>query len=607
MTFADLVPVANHLWQSTIFVGVVWLLSLMLRSNRASVRYWLWLAASLKFLIPFSALVAVGRLVEWRTATTIVQPNVTFLIDTIGQSLSGPVVTTVSPSVSTQPSLLAFLPFVLLTIWIGGSAMHLLAWWVRWRRVAQIVRHAIPLAPGRESMILRRVEASAGGQQVTVVSSEATLEPGIFGVLKPVLFWPRGIGSRLSDRQVEALFTHELCHVRRRDNLAAVVHMVVEAAFWFHPIVWWIERRLVDERERACDEEVVRLGGDRQAYAESILKTCEFYAESPLVCVSGVTGADLKKRVETIMNGFSVEETLTLWKRLTLAVVALAIVAAPITVGLFTTPTLQAQTPVNKPNPAFEVASVKPNVSGALRVSIQALPGGRFTAINAPLRALIRNAYQLQDFELSGGPTWLDSDRFDIAAKADGEATPEQIRLMLRTLLSERFDLQLHRETRELPIYALVLARRDGQTGPALRRSKSDCAASAPLQDVLGITPPSVPPDPDATCGVFGPAPGGRARFRGVTIQVLARFLSPPVRRPVFDRTGLTGYFDADLEMTAEFGPPPPPPGVVDQVDRSSLRSIFTAIQDGWGLKLDAERGPVDITIVDRVEQPMPD
>ncbi len=96
--------------------------------------------------------------------------------------------------------------------------------------------------------------------------------------------------------------------------------------------------------------------------------------------------------------------------------------------------------------------------------------------------------------------------------------------------------------------------------GPNLRRSESDCSQSAPLQDTLGITPRAGPPDPDATCGFFGPGPGGSATFRGVTIAALARFLAPPVRRPVFDRTGLTGYFDADLEPTAEFGPPPPPP-----------------------------------------------
>jgi uncharacterized protein (TIGR03435 family) len=254
--------------------------------------------------------------------------------------------------------------------------------------------------------------------------------------------------------------------------------------------------------------------------------------------------------------------------------------------------------------PAFDVASIRPNVSGDLRVSIQALPGGRFTATNAPVRALIRYAYQLQDFELSGGPPWIDAERVDIVAKADGEPAVPQVRLMLRTLLADRFKLQLHTEARDLPFYALRLTRSDGRIGPDLRRSGADCSQSAALQDTLGITPRPGPPDPDEACGFFGPGPGGRAKFRGVTIAVLARFLSPPVRRPVFDRTGLTGYFDADLEPTAEFGPPPPPPGVADRIDRGSLPSIFTVLQERLGLKLDAQRGPINISVIDRLQHP---
>src|SRR5678816_2318185 len=128
-------------------------------------------------------------------------------------------------------------------------------------------------------------------------SSDTSLEPGVFGIVRPVLLWPRDIETRLDDAQVRAILAHELAHVRRRDNLFAAVHMVVEAIFWFHPLVWWIGSRLVEERELACDEEVLRMGCEPTDYVQGILKVCRFYTESPLPCISGVTGADIKKRL----------------------------------------------------------------------------------------------------------------------------------------------------------------------------------------------------------------------------------------------------------------------------------------------------------------------
>ena len=132
--------------------------------------------------------------------------------------------------------------------------------------------------------------------------SRASLEPGIFGIARPVLIWPEGISARLDDAHVEAILAHEVGHVRRRDNLFAAIHMLVEAIFWFHPLVWFVGTRLVEEREVACDEEVLESGSAREVYAESILKICEFCVSSPLACVSGVTGADLKKRIVRIMS-----------------------------------------------------------------------------------------------------------------------------------------------------------------------------------------------------------------------------------------------------------------------------------------------------------------
>jgi uncharacterized protein (TIGR03435 family) len=281
--------------------------------------------------------------------------------------------------------------------------------------------------------------------------------------------------------------------------------------------------------------------------------------------------------------------------------------ATPMGLGVLKPLRLFAQVPspaVAGGTPAFDVASIKPNQSGELGVTIAPQPGGRFIAINATLRTIIRNAYQLQAYGLIGGPSWLQTNRFDIVAKAPSDVPAGQVRLMLRTLLADRFKLTMHTETRELPVYVLVTARRNRKTGPQLRQAEADCAdATGPA---LALDFPGSR-DPDAPCGFLGPGVGGGVKFRGVTMEAFARFLAPTVHRPVIDRSGLAGYFDIDLELTTELGPPPPPPGEPDRFDRSSAPSIFTTLQEQLGLKLESSRGPVEVLVIDHVEQPSPD
>jgi uncharacterized protein (TIGR03435 family) len=259
-------------------------------------------------------------------------------------------------------------------------------------------------------------------------------------------------------------------------------------------------------------------------------------------------------------------------------------------------------------DPAFEAAAVRANTSGYGGWRLEPQAGGRLTGTNVPAAALIRFAYDLPDFQVSGAPNWLESARFDIVAKAEGDASLDQKRLMVRTLLAERFKLTTHRETRELPIYALVMARSDRRPGPQLRRSDADCGGAAALPD-LGVGPS--PRDGPPRCGYFGFSPrtdlpkgrGGLA-FRGLTPAMFAKHLVPIVRRPVADRTELTGYFDADFDFVAELPPPPPPPGMPSAFGSDPFVSIFTVLPEQLGLKLDSRRGPVDVLVIDRVEPP---
>jgi beta-lactamase regulating signal transducer with metallopeptidase domain len=314
---------ANHLWQSTLFAGVAGLLTLGLRRNRAAVRYGVWLVASLKFLIPFSILVGIGHQLEWSLPAEIAKPQVISVVGQISRpfSAANPDFAqdfTQSSPVPEPPPASTVLPAVLLYVWLGGAGFVLFIWLREWLRVRRTLYAASPLP------------LHAG---VAAMSSRSALEPGVVGIFRPVLLLPEGIHERLTTDQFKAILVHEQCHVRRRDNLAAALHMIVETLFWFHPLVWWIERRLVDERERACDEEVLRVTGEPQTYAEGILNVCKFYKESSLVCVSGVTGSNLKTRIEEIMTNRIARE-IGLARALLLIAAGLMVVVVPVAFGM---------------------------------------------------------------------------------------------------------------------------------------------------------------------------------------------------------------------------------------------------------------------------------
>ena len=296
---------ANHVWQSTLFAGAVVVLTLAFRSHAASVRYGLWLAASVKFLVPFALLIALGGQGGWLTPGTIDTPTLSSVIEVATIPFSNASAASASAPGSTASGGLAWPKFAWI-IWSAGFAAVLTVWTARWRRVAAAARFATPLSEGPVVTALRRIESVAGATRpLTVIACAAPLEPGVFGILRPTLLWPKGFEAHLDDAEIEAILAHEFAHIRRRDNLAAAGHMLVQALFWFHPLVWWIGARLVDERERACDEDVIRMGCRPETYAKGILKTCRLYIEAPLACVAGINGSDLTQRIAIILRGTS--------------------------------------------------------------------------------------------------------------------------------------------------------------------------------------------------------------------------------------------------------------------------------------------------------------
>jgi len=384
--------------------------------------------------------------------------------------------------------------------------------------------------------------------------------------------------------------------------------MIIEAIFWFHPLMWWIRARLVEERELACDELVLAAGYDAKAYAEGILSVCRFYFESPS-CVMGVGGANLKKRIERILVR-PVAADLNPSKRVLLVCAGISSIALPFMNGMLNASPSQAQTP--RTYPEFEVASIKPRKDASRLVRIQPYPGGRLVVENFSLRMLMMSAYGVESFNINGGPDWINSDRYDIEAKAEGSPSGKQMAgPMLRGLLENRFQVKLHGETRQLPVYELAMGRTDAK----LQRSKEGGCTPFSLD-----SPPLPMPVPGERrprfCGFLGFGVDGVNRtldLLGVTMPEFARSLSRgDLRRTVIDRTGLTGIFDVHLKWTVDATARLPSSGEPD--DQATPRpspdtfgsSIFTAIHEQLGLNLRASKGPVEVLVIDHAEKPSP-
>jgi bla regulator protein blaR1 len=615
MTNAPLGPLADHLWQSTLVAFAVALLALLLRRNRAHLRYGLWMAASLKFVVPFAVLIALGAQADWPRSAAV-QP-VMSAIDTISHPFASMPATPVFEHEPAQtPARERAIVSIVIAAWALGSTAIVFVWIRRWRRVSAAVRHAAPVHTGRLAEALARVAPDLRSR-LTMRSTDSQMEPGVFGFRAPVLLWPRGIETRLDDAQIDAILAHEIAHLRRHDNLTSAIHMAIQTVFWFHPLTWWIGRRLVEERERACDEAVVLTGNEPHVYAESILKTCQFFVESPLACVAGVTGSDLKTRIEHIMR-HNAHVALTMSKRVLLSASLVAAVAGPVAIGVLTSPRLAAQIVAPGPEtPTFEVASVKMNKEQNGRIAGRGAPG-RFDGTNLPLRRLIRQAYDIHESQIVGGPDWVNTQGFDVSATTGGKPN-DQVRFMMQSLLRDRFKLTFHTERRDMPIYALVVAHSDGRLGDGLKRTADGACLPRGTALPAGAPPSSPGPSPpvpspfdpnaQAPCGgiIFGP---GRLLAHGVPIDMLARSLGglPAItafNRIVQNQTGLEGTYDFDFTFANDFagrgGAFAPPPGAAAPGDEPAL---FTAIQEQLGLKLDGRRANVEVLVIDSVQKP---
>lgn len=416
----------GHLVESTLFALVMGQLTLCFANNSAAVRYGLWFAASIKFLIPFSLIVAAGSALRWETAPAVADLPWALPADLrLPEVFTGATAPLVEVARAPLENIVSAAPIpasgldlqtALLALWLAGIAVLLFRWRLQWVRLADIRRTSV---------------ASDIPAPVPVRFSRTLFEPGLIGVINPVLLLPEGITAQLSSAQLALVIEHELCHWRRRDNLTAAIHMAVQLVFWFHPLVWWIGKCLVAERERACDETVIAAGGDPKAYAHSILEVCRFYVRAPLACTSGVAGANLKHRVRRIMEDGAFTRLGGL-KLTFLALIAAGVLVLPLGWGVLTPEAAAAPAPAATPpeappvvrKPAPQVVRAKPRP--AVQRTIKRATGQRTASVSYFDRAAA--------FFTSPMPATPALE--EIALRLSGEIEPEEEQVVAASLIA---------------------------------------------------------------------------------------------------------------------------------------------------------------------------
>ncbi len=423
---------------------------------------------------------------------------------------------------------------------------------------------------GFEFDSLQSLARAAGVRPLPILLFQSRFEPGIFVIGRPLLLWPAGISGELRKSEIEAILAHELWHVRRRDNLAAAVQMFIEAVFWFHPLVWWLGSRQVQERERACDEGVLELGSEPAVHAEGILKACKFYVRFPLPCVAGVNGSNLKQRIMRIMS-YKHATAVSPATKLILSSIGFAAIAAPVLFGMDSSSRAMAQAGSSESSSGpLRIISVSRSSSAGPTLIKHTAEGTSIS--NATVKSLIEMAYQTKDRQVLGGPSWIDQDWFDVMytggepSNAVGSLVSNEA---LKEVLALRFRLVIRQETKPGLIFALIV--NNGGIKFPTATPPNLPGTNEPILQVRVIKK-----DGQGQVAITG-GPGG-----------LTDALSAQVGRPVVDRTGLTGTYNIDFHW----------------VTAATADSISGSLQQQLGLALVSQEGPIETTTIDSVTIP---
>lgn len=544
--------ILNHLWQSSAFALVAAVVAWALRRHGARVRFGVWLAASVKFLLPFGALAGMGAAIAPSLPRVPIPGGAGVAAQM--EVVAVPITVGALPSAGGIPWL-----WVLGGVWLLGSMVLAGRWAGQWWRTARLAREAQP--------------QHWGGLQLRV--TRAAIEPGVFGVFRPVLLVPEGLEGRLTPAQWETVIAHERCHIARRDNLWAALHRAVETAFWFHPFVWWIGARMLAERERACDEAVLRAGGDAIAYAAGIVRVCRHSMAVPVVCAAGVSGGPLQQRVRAILDR-DWGRKLGLKGRCALTGLGVLALLGPLALGA-----MHAQT---KPG-HFAAASIRPGepISAAhpIQVGFHTDPT-RLTAENVSLKDLIQYAYRLRPYQVVA-PDWMTAERFSVSGTTEVPLSADDMQELLQPFLTRQFAIKSHRETKVMPVYALEVA---------------------PAGLTMPLSPDSLPANANLGRFMMRVAPEGLHLSGEAGMEQLAAVLSRSLDLPVVNKTGVSGVYKVDLTFSTPdgrvtMGGLPHPPQVDGKPIQMTAPTIFAALPQQLGLKLEKTKAPIELLVID--------
>lgn len=656
-------PLWSMLVKATATAAAALVFARLAHRHRASVRH-AGLAAGFGVLLLLPVAIGLAPFLSLDLPVVIVDASAPAMVDVEPPVQNGTMstqrshATTSSTSVARPGGLLA----LMLGVWAGGGLVCLLPVVAGLWQLRRYRQHGIPLR--LEHALFHHIARTMGiVRPVTLLAHDAVAGPMTYGVWRPVVLLPPDSSAWDTDVLRSAL-VHELEHVRRADCLTHAVSRIVCALYWFHPLVWAMHRRLTLEAERACDDAVLRDTEPTQ-YAHQLVDLAERLshdARQPLLAMA--SRDELSTRITAVLDPTLPRGRAGLTATFAIAVAATLVAAAapvravalpmpqatapamrttPLPAGPAVSATVSApvaappsprasaQTPAAAQFPAaalpqrpdFEAASIKrTTLDGPIRGVDLAQPG-RVTARNTLLRLIIAAAYQpgftprRSQMSIVGLPDWDETEHFDLDAVAPSNPNVNVKRLMLQSLLADRFKLALHPETRQGPVFDLVVARA-GRLGPQLtpHSPTAPCVdPSLPPLAPAGATFPPPPPPPPPCGGIrvqsayWGSTMTTRMSGNGVTMQAIAERLTwfQDADRTVIEKTALTGLFDFSVEWTPNVQLPPPAGADLSGLPASDKPTEFTALQEQLGLRLQPATGPVDVLVIDRVERPSPD